>query len=149
MKGFTLIELMVTIVVLALLLTIGIPSFTAIIRDSRLTAQSNELLGSMIAASSEAANRNQPVRITAAAAGWAAGWELRNLDDDVLRSYRALRGNNLLTCAGDCDEVIFLGSGSAYAAATFTLCDQGGEHGRIIKVLNSGKARISDGGDEC
>lgn len=148
-KGFTLIELMVTLVVLAILLTIGIPSFNATIRESRLTSQSNDLLGSMIAARSEAANRNEPVRIAAASDGWAAGWQLRDLDDDVIRNYRGLRGGNTLACTGDCDEVIFLGSGSADGSATFTLCHQGGGHGRVIEVLNSGKARISNGDAAC
>lgn len=149
MKGFTLIELMVTLAVLVILLTIGIPSFNAIIRESRLKAQANELLGTMVAARSEAAKRNEPVYVKAAGGEWAEGWQLLNLDDDVLHTYRALRGGNSLVCAGDCEQVVFLGSGSADLAETFTLCDQGGEHGRIIEVLNSGKTRIANGGGAC
>lgn len=142
MKGFTLIELMVTVVVLAVLLTIGVPSFNATIRDSRLTAQSNDLLGAMMAARSEAAKRNEPVRVAASTRGWSAGWQIRNLDNDVLRAYSALSGGNVLECDGNCDEITFLGSGSADTGTNFILCDKGGQHARVIQVLNSGKARV-------
>ena len=52
--GFTLIELMVTISVLAILITIAIPSFTATINRSRLAASANGLVGGFQLARSEA-----------------------------------------------------------------------------------------------
>lgn len=43
-RGFTLIELMVAIAVLAILLTLAAPSVQKIIRDSRVTSQTNEVI---------------------------------------------------------------------------------------------------------
>lgn len=45
--GFTLIELMVVVAVLAVLLAIAVPSFESIINSSRLTSAANELVASI------------------------------------------------------------------------------------------------------
>lgn len=55
--GFTLIELMVTISVLAILITIAIPSFTATINRNRLATSANGLVGGFQLARSEAVRR--------------------------------------------------------------------------------------------
>lgn len=61
--GFTLIELMFTIVVLAVLLGIGVPNFRDFIRNSRLTAAANDLLADINLARSEAVKRRVPVTL--------------------------------------------------------------------------------------
>jgi len=61
--GFTLIELMVTIVILAVLLGIGAPSFAEFIRNSRITSKSNELLAAMHLARGEAIKRRVPITV--------------------------------------------------------------------------------------
>lgn len=47
MKGFTLIELMVTIAVAAVLLGIAVPSFQDMLERNRVAAQTNEVLGDL------------------------------------------------------------------------------------------------------
>lgn len=56
--GVTLIELMVTIAVLAVVLGIGVPSFRDLILQNRLTSAANELLSGIAATRSEAIKRN-------------------------------------------------------------------------------------------
>lgn len=53
-KGFTLIELLITIAVLAIILAFAVPSFVNLIENSRVTTQSNTLLGAINLARSEA-----------------------------------------------------------------------------------------------
>ena len=61
--GFTLIELIITVALAAIIVTIGIPSFrTAILNNSR-TAQVNEFVGVLNLARSEAAKRGLRVTI--------------------------------------------------------------------------------------
>ncbi|WP_419609603.1 pilus assembly FimT family protein, partial [Thiolapillus sp.] len=42
--GFTLIELMITLALVSLLMTLGIPSFNEAIRNNRLTTYTNDLV---------------------------------------------------------------------------------------------------------
>lgn len=59
--GFTLVELMVTLAVLAILIGVAMPSFTALTHRNRLTAAANELVGAMQTARMEAIRRNSRV----------------------------------------------------------------------------------------
>jgi type IV fimbrial biogenesis protein FimT len=65
--GFTLIELMFTIVVLAVLLGLAAPNFRDFLRNSRLTTAANELLADAHLARSEAIKRRAAVSICSTA----------------------------------------------------------------------------------
>lgn len=58
LRGFTLVELMVALAVLAILLAIGVPSFRQLIETNRAASQVNELIGALHTARSEAVRRN-------------------------------------------------------------------------------------------
>lgn len=60
-RGLTLIELMVTIAVLAIVLAIGVPSFQGAMNSSRLSSAANELTSALHLARSEAIKRNRTV----------------------------------------------------------------------------------------
>lgn len=69
-SGFTLIELMVTLAVAAILLAIAVPSFRDMLERNRVAAQSNELLGGLQTARSEAIRKNATHRFCSSANGW-------------------------------------------------------------------------------
>lgn len=60
--GVTLIELMVTIAVLAIVLGIGVPSFQDLIRQNRLSSGVNEVLSGVVSVRSEAIKLNSTRR---------------------------------------------------------------------------------------
>lgn len=68
-RGFSLLELMVTITVMAILLAIAVPSFRDLIHRSEVSSASNEILGSMAYARTEAINRGQLVSMCASSTG--------------------------------------------------------------------------------
>ncbi|WP_181179257.1 GspH/FimT family pseudopilin [Methylibium rhizosphaerae] len=80
--GFTLVELIVTVAVFAILASIAIPSFQATMQRNRLATTANELLAGIQAARSEALRSNQTVRFCTTAANWQM---TRQSDGTVLR----------------------------------------------------------------
>ena len=61
--GFTLVELMVTVAVAAILLAIATPSFTSIINSNRLASAANELVATLQSARMEAVRSNRRVNV--------------------------------------------------------------------------------------
>lgn len=61
--GFTLIELMITIVVLAIITALTVPSFSDMIENSRRISCANQLLGALQFARSEAVRRGEQVTV--------------------------------------------------------------------------------------
>ncbi len=93
-KGFTLVELMVTIAIVAILLAVGLPSFQGSFRSNRVATANNELLASIALARTEAIRSTRGAGLCAAnAAGtacvdstaWNNGWLVwtnNNTDQD-------------------------------------------------------------------
>lgn len=59
--GFTLVELMVSLAIGVIVLTLAIPSFSELITNNRLTSTINNLVADMNLARTEAIKRNSPV----------------------------------------------------------------------------------------
>ncbi len=66
-RGFTLMELMVVLAVIAVVMGLAVPNFNLYIRNSRLTGAANDLLASVTLARSEAIKRQVPVAVCATA----------------------------------------------------------------------------------
>lgn len=60
-RGFTLIEILVTVTLAGLLLTLAVPAFTNIVASSRVMDQTNELVAALNFARSEAVKRNATI----------------------------------------------------------------------------------------
>lgn len=61
-RGFTLVELMITIFVAAILIAVAVPSFQHMIASSKLTATTNDLIGAMRLARMTAIKSNAEVQ---------------------------------------------------------------------------------------
>jgi type IV fimbrial biogenesis protein FimT len=75
-RGFTLVELMITLAVVAIVVSIAAPSLGQFIRENRAATQANNLLASIQMARSEAINRGMQVtmRNTSGGSVWEDGW---------------------------------------------------------------------------
>ena len=73
-RGFTLIELMVTVAVAAILVTIALPSFSGVMEKFRARRATETMAASMFLAKSEAIKRNTPVRVVFTSSNSGATW---------------------------------------------------------------------------
>ncbi len=79
LQGFTLIELMITLVVAAILLSLSVPSFQTTIRNSRTVTNANQLIATLHLAKSEAIKRGLQVSIRHKGTTdnvWEGGWDI-------------------------------------------------------------------------
>ena len=74
-RGFTLIELVVTLCIAALLAALAMPSMRSMVVNSRLRAGGTDLMSALLLARSEAIKRNAQVAVRPVVAGdWKNGW---------------------------------------------------------------------------
>ncbi len=150
-RGFTLIELMIAITVLAILLGIGIPSFRDIIQNNRATAATNELVTALQLARSEAVKRRQNVTVCRRnAAGsacdngtdWAAGWLVQS-GGTVIKVWDPQSGNPAFNASAN--TVTFQSSGRATSAVSFTITfpDCTGQQSRTVDVAATGRVNTT------
>ncbi len=82
MHGFTMIELLVTISIAAIMLAIAVPAMSGFLMNNRLAAEASSLQADIAYARSEAVRQNTPVSLCPAAAStacsggidWSVGW---------------------------------------------------------------------------
>jgi type IV fimbrial biogenesis protein FimT len=147
--GFTLIEMMVTITVLAVVLAFALPGLRSFTATNQVAAIKSAFAGSVALARTEAARQGRTITLMAVAGGpdgneFARGWVLQ-LDDKnemaVLRRYEALpdavrmRGDRRLTFTAT-------GHLTPVAAHTFTVCPASGGDGFLVTVPPSGMAEV-------
>lgn len=140
-QGFSAIELMVAIAVLAIVVGIGIPSFQSMLDRSRLAAAADDLAGALRYARSEALQRNAVVTLTDKGNGFEDGWAV-TFGATVLRDGSAMRAAVDTDYAGG--DISFDGRGAASASADIEISFAG--QLRCLRLTLSGSVRQSDGG---
>lgn len=159
-QGFTIIEMMVAIAVLAVILTTAVPALGSFLEQQRLTAGANHLVSHLQFARGQAISRNTLVAACPSTDGatctggnrWDDGW-IVYLDpdkagqpdgpEDVLRVVQDVEG-----LSADSDgryRVRFKPSGMAYGTnLTIHLCSPDNpEAARAVIVSNPGRVRAT------
>lgn len=119
--GFTLIEAIITVAIMAIIAAIGVPSYQSMIRESRLSSITEEMMMSLMLANTEATMRGRNVVVCAASGTGCGGNDWRNGH----RVFVDNNKNNTFESAASEPEILLrlsqavTGVGSASAASTF------------------------------
>lgn len=150
--GFTIIEMMMVLAIVAVLAAIGIPSFNTTIKNNRLVAASNEMVGAINFARMEAVRRGSRVHFGAGngSVGWVvwvdgAGGTINTWDaGEEIRVWSNPAASVSINYNGT-TFVFFNGTGLVNTTADVEICDdRTGETGSEINLMGSGVVNRSD-----
>lgn len=164
-KGFTLIELMITIAVVAIGLALAYPSFTSVLRSNQVATRTNELIASFYLARTEAVRSNRGAGVCPSADGancngvnWGSGWLVfTDQDGDGALSadgdtvVRFVEGSQNVSLTSIEDVVAFDNRGRLAAPVQLSLesteCPPGASLVRNLTVTRVGQVQMQE--EEC
>jgi type IV fimbrial biogenesis protein FimT len=151
-RGFTLVELMVTIMVLVVLVSVAVPSFDNIRLSSRLSSYSTDLVAGSQLARSEAIKRNAAVTLCASSNGtacatngqWETGWIVIS-GSQVIQKQPATATGYQMRDSGGLSALSFEATGVGGTAANITICRATplGPQERVVKISATGRSSIT------
>ena len=165
-RGFTVLELMTTIAILAVVAGFGIPTFVTSIENTRAQTGANDFLLSIVQARNEAVKRNKSVVICksstgtgcASSGGWEQGWmsfvstnATYESGEEIFASHLGLSGGTTLRAvSGHDDTLFFLSDGSTGFTETFNVCvDDDTSRGRSIDISVTGRPSRDTEATQC
>ena len=150
-RGFSLLELMITLLLLAIVTAIALPSFSNIIMRATLGSQARELMAGALMARSEAIKRNQVVTLCASSNGtsctddsWAAGWIVLAQNNQVVHKHKPLPEGFLIN--SELTRVTFGASGLGASMTSLIICRETptvGSQERVVTISATGRPSIS------
>lgn len=164
-KAFTLLELMVTVAIAAIVMTMGVPGFSHVVKNSRLTTDANALIASFNFARSEAVKRQREIfvrRKGSTSENWDGGWDIfidensnqtfNDGTDELLKTFPSSK-NTVRSGEIYDDWISFLPSGVIDSSGTtdgddsFRICSTAGDtdNSRKITINRVGRSRASEG----
>lgn len=167
-RGFTLVELMVAIVILAVLTMLAVSAWSAFANAMRLSALTNDFLSQLHLARSEAIKRNSRVALCtssdgescAAQGGWDQGWivfhdannnSLRETQETIVYRFTAMPPGFHISGNKNVSRYVSFGAegetqlvSGAFQAGTVTVCKASatGTEAREIVINSVGRPRI-------
>lgn len=161
--GFTLLELLTILLLLAIVAAVAVPGWQRLMADNRLNVTANTLVLSLQRARSEALKRNAVVFVCAGdghtgcrdPGDWSQGW-LISIDadsngradrDEPVISESSIQGNTVVRASRRSANVAFRYDGrSPGSNTTWILCDpRGSARPRQIVLSNEGRIRTAHG----
>lgn len=158
-RGFTLMEMLITIAIVAILIGVALPSFRESMVRATVTQTGNDLVVDLNSARAEAVKRGLNTAVVAKLGSWSRGWEVR-VDtngngiftevgvDEVLRDHEAIDPLYQLLGAprggGGATQVAYNGTGSVNGGAyDFAICRPRNTNAQNRAVLVDANGTIS------
>ncbi len=141
-NGFTLVEMVVAVAIVAILLAVGAPAMRDLVHGQRVRAAASGLYADLTYARAEAIKRNAQVQVVRDTAAWSSGWSVR-FGGTALRTQSSLPA---IAYTGSPESSITYnpdGRAAFLAATSFNFSAEGGSVGmRCVVVMPSGRPAI-------
>jgi type IV fimbrial biogenesis protein FimT len=144
-KGFTLIELMVTVAIAVILIGIAAPSFNSYIRNQGVKSAAIDLNLALTLARSEAIKRNNDVVIAAATGGWQNGWSISSTLSGTTTTLATQSAYTGITITGPAASVTYGADGRIKGLSSPQFQITGPNSSRCITVSLSGLPNNASG----
>lgn len=144
-RGFTMIELLTVVSVLAAIVGLAAPSFSEFLQAQQVKGLSYDLTGDLMLARNEALKRNASVRVTRGGADWSQGWSVVSVSDGESLSTRNPAAQQV-TVTGAPSTITFDFNGrvsSPTSSVRITISSTSGH--RCVQLDPSGRARAMAG----
>ena len=160
--GFTLIDLLVTLSLVTILLTIGLPNFSSQIQKSRVKTATVSLQEALQLTRVQAVSSNRRATITKQHE-WDEGWEvfidkdndgLRSADENLIQQHEKFDGVHITANKPVKNYVSYIGTGEsrnasgsaggAFQAGTFTICPDKKGAGYELILARGGRVRMNE-----
>lgn len=152
-RGYTLLELLVALALMAILATIAYPGFAALLLDSRRDATVTIAMHAVHAARQFAATRGESIRLCgtldaahcSGGVDWSSGLLVVNAGGTIHRTLPLSRPVHGPTLRSNRSTINFEPGTSFASPATLTICDRrGSSTARAVIVSRSGRPRVSE-----
>jgi type IV fimbrial biogenesis protein FimT len=162
--GFSLIEMITTMSILAILLAIASPGLASLTSANSLSVAQGELAASLVLARSEAMKRGVSVGLAAATpqsgSEFTAGWNVFvdsngngrfDVGETIVRQEPPLRGDMRVSLASGATAVVFNGRGflTPTTLLTFNLCALAASKSYIVRVEPVGLTDVTESPVGC
>lgn len=139
-RGFTLIEVMVTVAIAGIVMMFALPSYQNTVKNNCLTTGTNTLVTSLQLARSESTKRRQDITVTAKSGNWATGWTVTDPSATVLSDVALSCTATTITEQSSDTTFVYKPTGFIDNPATFNICDdRTGENGRQVSINMVGR----------
>lgn len=163
--GLTLLELVFTMVIVAVLASLAVPSYDRLIKEGRKSSELKNFLGSLFMARSEAVKRGLRAVVCTStngascdnSANWDSGWivfidtnsnDTLDSGEQVIHVGAALdNGSSLIGTTNVATMIRYQSNGDSLESGSFTFCDsRGASEAEAILLTASGRPKISETG---
>lgn len=149
-KGFTLIELIVTVAIVIILSTIALPSWTSLIQENSISSAVNRVQSIYQLTRSEALKRNEDITLTSSnnMQTWTLSNDVSGASSTIKTATLSTEQVTITSGDGSTDEISITVKGSGFAENKSLAFSWEDEY-RCLIIFSSGQSKISTESGDC